>query len=129
MLKETIKYTDYNGEEREEDFYFNLSRAEIIDMDYSIEGGLRQLLERIVQTKDTVQIYKMFTNIIFKAYGEKSPDGKRFIKSTELSESFIQTEAYSELIMHILSDPEYAAKFVNAIVPKDVSDKANEIKV
>lgn len=116
MIKETIKYTDYNGEEREEDFYFNLSRAEIIKMNYSYEGGLEGLIQKIVKEKDTVKIYKMFTDILFMAYGEKSADGKRFIKSEEISTAFIQTEAYSELIMKLIQDADYAAKFVNGII-------------
>lgn len=121
MLKETIKYTDYDGNEREEEFRFNLSRAELIDMNFSEEGGLKSKIEKIVMEKDTVQIYKMFTDIIKKAYGEKSADGKRFIKSKEISEGFVQTEAYSELMMKIISDPTYAANFINAIIPSEAS--------
>ena len=129
MLKETIKYVDYNGEQREEDFYFNLSRAELIAMDYSVDGGLKEMIEKIVKEKDTVKIYKMFTDIIYKAYGEKSPDGKRFVKSTAISDSFIQTEAYSELIMKMISEPDYAAKFIEGVISINPNSDSPKIAV
>lgn len=118
MLKKTITYTDYNGIERTEDFYFNLSQAEIMDMEMSIEGGLSQKINKIVDAKDNVTLYKLFTDIITKAYGEKSSDGRRFIKSKEISESFIQTEAYSVLLNEFITNSDSAVKFVNAIIPK-----------
>lgn len=118
MFKQSIKYTDYNGMEREEDFYFNLSRAELIKLEYTTPGGLKEMIERIVKEKDTVKIYQMFTDIVRLAYGEKSDDGKHFKKSEELSEAFCQTEAYSELMMMFINDADFAAKFVNGIIPK-----------
>ena len=92
MLKKTITYTDYNGVERTEDFYFNLSKAEIAEMELEIPGGMTALIERITKTKDTPSLVKMFKDLILRAYGEKSDDGRRFIKSKELKESFEQTE-------------------------------------
>lgn len=123
MLKKTITYTDYNGSERTEDFYFNLSKAELIMMEASVAGGLKQRLEKIVQNQDNVEIMKVFQDLIRKAYGEKSADGKRFIKSDELSEAFEQTEAYSELVMEIMGDPEKAASFINGIIPAGLVEK------
>jgi len=121
MLKKRIKYIDYNGNSREEDFYFNLSKAEIMEMEMSTTGGLTEMITRIVETQDAPSIIKVFKEIIMKAYGEKSPDGKRFIKSQELSESFAQTEAYSELFMELASDSDAASKFVNGIIPADMA--------
>lgn len=118
MLKKTITYTDYNGIERTEDFYFNLSQAELMDMEMSIEGGLSKKINKIVNAKDNVTLYKLFTDIITKAYGEKSSDGRRFIKSKEISESFIQTEAYSVLLNEFITNSDSAVKFANAIIPK-----------
>lgn len=118
MLKKTITYTDYNGVERTEDFYFNLSQAEIMDMEMSITGGMTQMINKIVDAKDNVALYKLFTDLITKAYGEKSADGRRFIKSKEISESFTQTEAYSVLLNEFVTNSDSAAKFVNAIIPK-----------
>ena len=113
MLKKTITYNDYNGNERTEDFYFNLTKAEIMEMELGTTGGLAEMLTRIVAAQDAPAIIKMFKDIVLKAYGEKSPDGKRFIKSEELSTAFSQTEAYSQLFMELATDADEAAKFIN----------------
>lgn len=118
MLKKTIKYVDYNGVERCEDFYFNLSKAEVTEMQVSEEGGYDKMLQRIVDAQNNKEIFKHFKAIILKAYGVKSQDGKRFIKSEELSEEFSQTEAFVELIMELASSETAAADFVNGIIPK-----------
>lgn len=123
MLKKLIKYTDYDGVERSENFYFNLTKAELMDMELSTVGGMRQLLQSIIDKQDIPKIIDAFKTIIFKAYGEKSPDGRRFIKSKELSEAFSQTEAYSELYMSLISNAEEAAAFINGIVPSDVGNR------
>lgn len=120
MLKKTITYTDFNGTERTEDFYFNLTKAEIMEMELSIAGGLTEMINRIVAAQDGPSLVKMFKELVLKAHGEKSPDGKRFIKSAEISEAFSQTEAYSILFMELATDAEAAAKFVNGIVPADM---------
>lgn len=125
MLKKTIKYVDYNDQEREEDHYFNISKAELAMMDASKAGGLKQHLERIIQLQDSVAIMETFREIIRMAYGEKSPDGRRFIKSDEIFTAFEQTEAYSELIMELLGDANKASAFINAILPKDVVNAGN----
>lgn len=116
MLKKTITYTDYDGNERTEDFYFNLSRAEAVEMQANASGGLEDFYRRIVAERDIPKIYAMFKDLVLKSYGQKSLDGKRFIKSPELSEEFSQTEAFSELIMEIMTEPEAATKFANGIV-------------
>lgn len=120
MRKERIKYTDYDGNVREEDFYFNLSKAELIKFEYSMPGGIKQYIEKIIMTQDTTEIYRMFTHIIELSYGEKSSDGKRFVKNKELADSFIQSEAYSELIYKMIQNAEFAAEFINDILPKEV---------
>lgn len=119
MLKKTINYTDYNGMERKEDFYFNLNKAEVAEMELSTEGGLAEMIQKIVSSKDTPSIVKIFKDLILKAYGDKTPDGKRFVKSKELSDAFAQTEAYSELFMELATDAETASAFVNGIMPTD----------
>lgn len=121
MLKKTITYTDYNGNERTEDFYFNLSRAEIMEMEMSTTGGLAEMITRIVAAQDQPAIIKIFKDLVLKAYGEKSADGKRFVKSDEIAAGFSQTEAYSILFMELATDADAAAKFVNGIVPADMS--------
>lgn len=120
MLKKTITYTDYNDNERTEDFYFNLSKAELTEMELSTAGGLAEMIQRIVSTQDAPKIVKVFKDLVLAAYGEKSADGKRFIKTEEIREAFSQTEAYSELFMELATDADAAAAFVNGIVPKDL---------
>lgn len=120
MLKKTIEYTDYNDVKRKEDLYFNLTKAEIMEMELSTTGGLSDMIQKIVAAQDIPSIAKIFKDLILKAYGEKSADGKRFIKNPELSEAFSQTEAYSELFMGLATNPEEAATFVNGIMPGNI---------
>lgn len=121
MLKKTMTYTDYNGEKRTEDFYFNLTKAEVMEMEMSISGGLTEMISRITAAQDSAEIIKTFKKLVLKAYGEKSPDGKYFLKEDKdgrpLSDGFKQTEAYSDLFMELASDADAAAKFFNAIIP------------
>lgn len=127
MLKKTITYTDYDGNERTEDFFFNLSKAEVLEMEMGINGGMTKLIQRLVAEQDMERISRTFKEIILKAYGEKSLDGKYFEKSEEKSRRFSQTEAYSELFLELL-DPEKAAAFINAILPQDAVTQANAEK-
>lgn len=122
MLKKNIKYVDYDGNERTEDFYFNLNKAEVIELQLGTVGGLTKTLEKIVQEKDASRIIEYFRTLILKAYGEKSADGRRFIKSQELRDAFEQTEAYSELFMELASDAKMAAEFINGVLPKEAAD-------
>ena len=126
MLKKTIKYTDFSGNERTEDFYFNLTKAEIMEMEMGTTGGMAEMINKIVASQDAPAIIKIFKELILKAYGEKSADGKRFVKSEEISVAFSQTEAYSQLFMELATDADAAAKFVNGIVPT-VDQKAIEM--
>lgn len=121
MLKKTITYNDYNDVERTEDFYFNLSKAEIMEMEMGTTGGLAEMINKIVQTQDAPAIIKVFKDLILKAYGERSADGKRFEKKNgALAEAFAETEAYSQLFMELATDADAAAVFVNGIIPKDM---------
>lgn len=117
MLKKTITYTDYNGVERTEDFYFNLTKAELMEMEIGTTGGMADMIKRIIDAKDAPAIIKIFKELVLKAYGEKSADGKRFVKSEEISNGFAQTEAYSQLFMELATDADAAAAFVNGIIP------------
>lgn len=119
MWKETITYTDYFGEERTEDFRFNLSKAECAErqMKYA-GGGYGEFLKKIVDAKDAEKIVEYFKQFLLDSYGEISPDGRRFIKSPELSKAFSETEAYSILYMKLATDDQFAADFVNGVVPK-----------
>lgn len=124
MLKKLIKYTDYDGRERSENFYFYMSKAELMEMELGTVGGMQNLIQLIIDKQDIPKIMEAFKTIILKAYGEKSPDGRRFIKSKELSEAFSQTEAYSNLYMELITDANAASAFINGIVPTDIAAAA-----
>lgn len=126
MLKKLIKYVDYNGVERQENFYFNLNKAELMEMETEVTGGMRQLLGLIMEKQDVPKIMSAFKTIILKAYGEKSPDGRVFNKSEELSNAFAHTEAYSELYMELLSDAKKASQFITALMPEEMRAAAEE---
>ena len=120
MLKKIITYTDYNGVERTEPFYFNLSKAELMEMELGVTGGMTEMLNKIINAKDGPSLMKTFKEMIMKSYGIKSDDGKRLIKSEELSIAFTQTEAYSVLFMELITDDKAAANFVNGIIPNEI---------
>ena len=125
MRKETITYTDYNNVTRTEDFFFNLNEAELTALQYGVDGGMKEMLERIVKSNDNKQIMACFHDLIAKSYGEKSPDGRRFVKSPELSEAFMQTEAYNELMLRFMTDANYSAEFINDVLA-DVTKRTEE---
>lgn len=129
MLKKVIEYTDYDGNSRKETFYFNLSKAEIAEMELSTSGGLAQMLQKIIDEKDQPKLVAMFKDLILRSIGEKSPDGKRFIKSEEISDSFKQTEAYSELFMELATNADAASAFVNGILPAGFSENNNVVPI
>ena len=129
MLKKVIKYTDYNGVEREEEKYFNFNKAELMEMELTTVGGLSGLIDKIIKTKDYPTLVKMFKGLILDSYGEKSADGIQFEKSDSIRKRFEQSEAYSELFMELATNSESAADFVNGIIPKDLRDQvAKEAK-
>lgn len=118
MLKKTITYTDYNGVERTEDYYFNLTKAELAEMELSTTGGFGEMIKKIVAAKDMPSIIRVFKQLVLDSYGIKSDDGRRFIKSEEIRTAFSQTEAYSTIFMELASDDKAAADFVNGVMPK-----------
>lgn len=124
MIKKTITYTDYNGVERTENFYFNLSKAEVMEMEMSADGGMAAAIQKIVDAKDAPAIIRVFKDLVLKAYGVKSDDGRRFMKSKEISDAFSQTEAYSQIFMELATDTDAASKFINGIVPADLAQQA-----
>lgn len=119
MLKKTITYKDFNDTERTEDFYFNLSKAELVEMQHSKQGGLETYIKNIIDARDSSELIRLFKDLVLKAYGEKSEDGRRFVKSDELRTEFSQTQAYSDLFMTLATDEQEAIAFVNGILPKE----------
>lgn len=117
MIKKTITYEDYDGNERTEDFYFNLSKAELTEWELSHAGGLSALLTKIVASNNTPEIMAFFKEIITKSYGEKSLDGRRFVKSPEITEAFLQTPAYDIFFMEIMENTDSMSDFINGLMP------------
>lgn len=127
MIKKTIAYTDYNGNQRKEDFWFNLTKAEVARMEMSTEGGMAEMINRIVAAQDVPSLISVFEEMIQKSYGVKTPDGRGFIKRKEDLENFMATEAYSELFMELVTDADTAAKFLNGIIPSYDDKKPAQI--
>lgn len=126
MLIKTIPYVDYNGNKREEDFYFNLTETELAEMQMEVTGGLTTMLQAIIKAQDIPTIAKLFKQIVLKSYGKKSQDGRQFIKSEELSREFSQTEAYNILYMELSQDAEKASDFITGIIPAKYREAAKE---
>lgn len=127
MLKKTITYTDFNGFERTEDYYFNLTEAELTEMEMSTDGGLSEMIEQIIKSKNVPQIIAVFKDLLLKAYGEKSADGRHFYKSEQLAKDFACTQAYSDFYMELARDPDLAAKFIEGILPAKAVKEATKL--
>jgi hypothetical protein len=119
MFKKTITYLDYNGLEIKEDFYFNLTKAEIMEMQLQKSGGFAEKIQKVIDAKDVPELVSIFKELILKSYGVKSDDGKRFIKTEKVREEFTQTEAYSDLYVELATNADSASAFVNGIIPAD----------
>lgn len=122
MLKRVIEYTDYNGNKVSETHYFNLNKTEILEMEGSLDGRMEERLTRIVNTNDRAGLIAEFKKFILAAYGVKSDDGRRFIKSDELRDEFVQTAAYEALFMELATDDKAASDFILGLLPKDVAE-------
>lgn len=122
MLKKTIKYVDYNGNPREEDCYFNLTRTELLQLDLTSEGSFQDLVHKIIQTQDKKALWHLFKEIVLTSYGEKSLDGKKFIKSSELAAEFACTPMFDELMVELCSGEEAVNKFIDGIMPIDLNE-------
>lgn len=123
MISKTFTYMDYNGNDRTETCYFNLNETEIIELESSAEGGLSVQLEDLTKSNDNKKLFETFKSIILKSYGEKSPDGRRFIKSKELTDAFEQSIPFSMLFMELAVDANAASSFINGIIPKNLQDR------
>jgi hypothetical protein len=127
VLKKTITYTDFNDEEVSEDFFFHLSKAELVELEMSHQGGLSEALKRIVEAEDGKGIVQEFKNIILSAYGQRSSDGKRFIKNQQLREEFESTEAYSTLFIELVTNTDAAIEFINGVIPSGMAEEAAKL--
>lgn len=127
MLKKTYTYTDYNGVERTETFYFHFTEAEILDMEMSSEGGFAERVQKIIDAKDQSALMKVIKNFVIDAYGVKSDDGRRFIKNEEVKTAFVESPAFSDIFMDMVTNDELAAEFVNGVIPDTMKKRFAEI--
>lgn len=123
MFKKVITYVDFDGNEHTEEFLFNLTKAEVAEMEFSVKEGMSEKLTQIVNAQNQKEIITIFKELLLKSYGVKSPDGKRFIKSEELSKEFSQTQAFSEFFMELATDENLAIAFVNGVIPQGSINK------
>ena len=123
MIKKTLKYIDFNGNERTEDFYFHLTEAELTEWELSIDGGLTGVITRIINSQDQKQMIEIFKSLLMKSYGEKSADGRRFVKNQDVLDSFMQTQAFSDIYMELATNDKAASEFVNGLMPESVKQK------
>ena len=128
MYKKRITYTDYDGYTRTEDFYFNLTQAELIKMEVSQTGGMQKYLQTIAKTEDKKALYDLFADLVHRSYGVKSDDGTRFIKNEALATDFEQTPAYDELMVSFFQDENAMSDFVSGISPRALADRVTEMK-
>ena len=128
MYSRKVKYEDYDGNQREDECFFNLNKAELLELQMSWDGGLEKVLEKIVAEHDQKRMIEMFKMIMLKSYGQKSLDGKRFIKNAQITEEFTQTEAYSELFMLFATDADAASEFINGIIPKSLVEETKKLE-
>lgn len=127
MIKKTVTYTDYNGEQRTETFYFHYTEAEILDMEMSEEGSFVDRIQRIIDAKDKTALMKLIKKFVIDAYGVKSEDGKRFMKNDELKTAFLECPAYSDIFMEMVTNDEVAAEFVNGVIPSTMKDRVAKL--
>jgi hypothetical protein len=130
MIKKTVTFKDFDGNERTEDFYFHMTEQELTEWEFSVDGGLSGVLTRIINSTDLTKYVEIFKDLLIKSYGVKTPDGRGFIKNKEVLDNFIYTQAFSDIYMELATDDKAAAEFVNGIIPASLKEKAKaEMKV
>ena len=127
MLKKTFQYTDFNGNEQDETFYFNLSKSEVIEYELQERAGMSTTLQRIVEERDNQKILAHFKDLVMKSVGRKSDDGRRFVKNDEIREDFLASPAYDEMFIWLMSEPGAGAEFVNNVLPQDVDEFVKKV--
>lgn len=126
MFKKTVTYEDYKGNTRTEDFYFNLNKAELVELELSTKGGLTVMMDRIIAAQDNATLFKIFKDLVSKSYGVLSDDGRKFIKNQEVLDDFMQTEAYSIIFSELATNAEAAAEFFNNVIPQNLAKELAE---
>ena len=126
MYKKTVTYEDYKGNTRTEDFYFNLNKAELVELELSTKGGLTVTIDRIIAAQDNPTLFKIFKDLVSKSYGVLSDDGRKIIKNQAVLDDFMQTEAYSIIFSELATNAEAAAEFFNNVIPQNLAKELAE---
>lgn len=126
MFQKTVTYEDYKGNTRTEDFYFNLNKAELVELELSTKGGLTVMMDRIIAAQDNATLFKIFKDLVSKSYGVLSDDGRKFVKNQEVLDDFMQTEAYSIIFSELATNEEAAAEFFNNVIPQNLAKELAE---
>ena len=126
MYRKTVTYEDYKGNTRTEDFYFNLNKAELVELELSTKGGLTVMMDRIIAAQDNATLFKIFKDLVSKSYGVLSDDGRKFVKNQEVLDDFMQTEAYSIIFSELATNEEAAAEFFNNVIPQNLAKELAE---
>ena len=126
MYNKTVTYKDYKGNTRTEDFYFNLNKAELVELELSTKGGLTVMMDRIIAAQDNPTLFKIFKDLVSKSYGVLSDDGRKFVKNQEVLDDFMQTEAYSIIFSELATNAEAAAEFFNNVIPQNLAKELAE---
>ncbi len=130
MIKKTVTFTDFNGNERTEDFYFHLTEQELTEWELSVDGGLSGVLTRIINSQDNKKLVEIFKDLLIRSYGVKTPDGRGFIKNEEVLNNFKYTQAFSDIYMELATDDKAASEFINGIMPASLAKNVQrELKV
>lgn len=129
MYNKTVTYKDYKGNTRTEDFYFNLNKAELVELELSTKGGLTVMMDRIIAAQDNATLFKIFKDLVSKSYGVLSDDGRKFVKNQEVLDDFMQTEAYSIIFSELATNAEAAAEFFNNVIPQNLAKELAEEEV
>ena len=129
MYNKTVTYKDYKGNTRTEDFYFDLNKAELVELELSTKGGLTVMMDRIIAAQDNATLFKIFKDLVSKSYGVLSDDGRKFVKNQEVLDDFMQTEAYSIICSELATNAEAAAEFFNNVIPQNLAKELAEEEV
>lgn len=129
MIKKTVNYVDFNGDNQVEDIYFNLTKAEITEMELSQKGGLTEHIKKISEAQDNRELIALFKSILVKSVGRRSADGKRFVKNDDIREEFISSEAYSTLFMELAFDADAAIEFITGVMPAGLVKQEDVVKL
>lgn len=129
MYKKTLEYEDFNGDKVKEDLYFNLSKAELLEMNFRSKGGLKNYIESIINARDQNTLTDIFKSLLLKSYGIKSPDGKKFMKNDQIREDFECSIPYDIMFTTLASDAKEAAAFVNGIIPKELVEEMDKVEM